>query len=118
MKNKLCTLNMEKDEGVDSFFTNISQVRDQLLVIGVKLDYGDLVQTVVDGLPSSCEIFLSAVNGHEVQPDFERLWHDCLQEKERVQSKNGGSKKGNLALAAKTKKSKKFFHQKNKRKKP
>ena len=107
MKNKLCTLKMEKDEGVASFFTKISRVRDQLLVIGVKVDDDDLVQTVVDGLPSFWETFLSVVNGREVQPNFERLWHDCLQEEGRMQSKNGGSKEGNRALAVKTKERKK-----------
>ena len=74
------------------------------MVIGVTVDDDDLVQIVVDGLPSSWETFLSAVNGCEDQPYFERLWHDCLQEEGRVQSKNGGSKERNLALAAKTRK--------------
>jgi hypothetical protein len=41
---------MEKDDTVASFFTKISQIRDQSLVIGVPVDDDDLVQTVVDGL--------------------------------------------------------------------
>ena len=113
-KNKLRTLKLEKGEGVAYFFTYISQVRDQLLAIGVTVDDDDLVQTVVDGLPSSWETFLSIVNGCEVQPNFEILWNDCLQEEGRMQRINGSSKEGNLALVAKTRKSKKFFHQKNK----
>jgi hypothetical protein len=36
-------------------------------------DDDDLVQTVVDGLPSSWEAFLSKINARENQPDFERL---------------------------------------------
>ena len=43
MKNKLHNLNMEKDETMNSFFTNISQVRDQLLSIGVTIDDDDLI---------------------------------------------------------------------------
>ena len=35
-----------------------------------------------------------------------------------MQSRNGGSKEGSLSLASKSKKNKKFFHQKNKGKKP
>lgn len=35
-----------------------------------------------------------------------------------MQSRNGGSKEGNFSLVAKTIKGKKFFHQKNKDKKP
>jgi hypothetical protein len=69
---------MEKDDSVAFFFTKISQLRDQLLVIGVTVDDDDLVQTAVDGLPPSCETFLARINARENQPDFEMLWHDCL----------------------------------------
>ena len=65
LKNKLCNMNMEKEETVASFFTNISQVKDQLVSIGVEMDKDDLLQTVIDGLPSSWETFLTTVNGRE-----------------------------------------------------
>ena len=52
LKDKLCTLKMEKDDTIASFFTKISQIRDQLASIGVTVDDDDLVQTIVDGLPS------------------------------------------------------------------
>ena len=69
---------MEKDESVNSFFTKISHLKDQLLAIGVSVDNDDLIQTVFDGLTSTWEAYLVAVNGREVEPTFERLWHDCL----------------------------------------
>ena len=69
---------MEKDEAVASFFTKISQVRAQLTSIVVVVDEDGLIQITIDGLPSSRETFLAVVNGREVQPNFERLWHDCL----------------------------------------
>ena len=109
---------MEKDEGVDPFFTKIAQVRDQLSAIGVLVDDDDLVQIVFDGLPSSWEAFLAAVSGHETQPNFDRLWHDYLEEEGRIQSKANGAKEGNLALTAKTKKFKEPFPPKKKEKKP
>ena len=107
---------MEKDESVNSFFTKISQLKDQLLAIGVNVEEDDLVQTMVDGLSSTWEAFLVAVNGCEVQPNFERLWHNCLQEEGRIQTRVGPSREDNLALAANTKKGKgkKFSRQKNK----
>jgi hypothetical protein len=77
LKNRLRTLKMEKDDTVASFFTKISQIRDQLLVFGVQVDDDDLVQTVVDGLPPAWEVFLSGVNAR-TQPNFERMRHDCL----------------------------------------
>ena len=107
---------MNKDEGVVPFFTKIAQVRDQLIAIGIAVDCDDLVQTLVDGLPNSWETFLAFVSGHENHPNFERLWHDCLEEEGRTSGK--ATKEGNLALAAKTKKFKNPFHQQKKGKKP
>ena len=67
LKNQLCTFKMENDEFVNSFFTKISQIRYQLLAIGINVDDDDLVQTVVDGLSLAWEAFLVVVNG---QPNF------------------------------------------------
>ena len=78
-KNKLCNMNMEKDDTVASLFTNILQVKDQLASIGVETDEHDLLQTNIDGIPSSWETFLAAVNRREEKPNFKRLWHDCIK---------------------------------------
>jgi hypothetical protein len=64
---------MDKDDTITSFFTKISWVRDQLASIGVIVDDDDLVQNVVDGLPSSWERFLSTIDGHENHPNFGSL---------------------------------------------
>ena len=116
LKKTLRTLKLNKDESVSSFFTNIAQVRDQLIAIGIIVDDDDLVQTVVDGLRSSWETFMASVCGWENQPTFERLWHDCIEEEGRTSGKI--IKEDNLALAAKAKKFKKPFPQQNKGKKP
>ena len=63
MKKRLRTLKLNKDESVGSLFTKIAQVRDQLIAIGITVDDDDLVQTVVDGLPSSWETFMAFVCG-------------------------------------------------------
>ena len=61
LKNKLCNLKMEKYVVVASFFTNISQVKYQLAIIGVVIDEDELIQTTMDGIPSSWENFLDMV---------------------------------------------------------
>ena len=109
---------MNKDEGVGPFFTKVAQVRDQLTAIGITVDDDDLVQTVVDGLPNSWETFLASVSGRENQSNFDRLWHDCLEEEGRVSGKATGTKDVNLALTTKTKKFKKPSPQQKKGKKP
>lgn len=68
-----------------------------------------------DGLTSAWEAYLVAVNGHEVEPTFERLWHNCLQEENRIKTRIGPSHEENLALTANMKKGKgKKFLRKNK----
>ena len=56
-------MKLNKDESVGSFFTKIKHVRDQLIAIGITVDDDDLVQTMVDGLPRSCEAFMASVSG-------------------------------------------------------
>ena len=43
LKNKIWNLNMEKEEIVASFFTNISHVRDQLKIIELVVNEDDLI---------------------------------------------------------------------------
>ena len=77
LKKKLQTLKMIKDEGVGPFFTKIAQVRYQLIAIGITVDDDDLVQTVVDGLPSSWETFMASVSGRENHERICQLSKDC-----------------------------------------
>ena len=56
------------------------------------------------------------ISGREKQPNFVRLWHDCLEEEGRTSGKE--TKEGNLVLATKTKKFKKPFPRQKKGKKP
>ena len=81
-------------------------------MIWVLVDDDDLVQTTVDGLPASWETFLAVITAREVQPDFQRLWYDCLQEEGRIQSRTSSSKEEHVALTTKSKKGKIFPYQK------
>jgi hypothetical protein len=118
LKKQLRILSMGKDETITAFFSKIAQTRDQLITIRVTVDDDDLVQTAVDGLLESQGIFLASVNGRESQPNFERLWHDCLEEEGRLKSRNEQSFVRDHALSAKAKRWKKFPQPKGKGKKP
>jgi hypothetical protein len=108
---------MEKGESVASFCSRISQIRNHLLVTGVTVDDDDLVQAIFDGLPSSWETFLSSVSGREIQPTFERLWHDCLQEESRTATRSEPTRGEHSALASRFKGKKKVtFHKGSQRK--
>jgi hypothetical protein len=118
LKKQLRTLRMGKDETIVAFFSKIAQTIDQLTTIGVVVDDDDLVQTAIDGLPESWGTFLASFNGIEAQPNFDRLWHDCLEEEERLKITNEHSILRDHALSAKAKRWKKFPQPKGKGKKP
>jgi hypothetical protein len=108
---------MEKGESVASFCSRIGQIKDQFLVTGVTVDDDDLVQAIFDGLPSSWETFLSSVSGREIQPTFQRLWHDCLQEESYTATRSEPTKEEHSALASRFKGKKKVTFQKGSQRK-
>lgn len=73
------------------------------------MDDDHLVHAVFDGLPLSWETFLSSIIARENPPNFERLWHNCLQEEGQIQNKNGPPKEEHVALATRTKNGKRSF---------
>jgi hypothetical protein len=118
LKHKFNYLNMEKGEPLASFCSRIAQIRDQLLVTGVTMNDDDLVHAIFDGLPSSWETFLSSASGREIQPMFERLWHDFLQEESHTTTRNEPTKEVHSALASIFKGKKKGTFQKGSQWKP
>jgi hypothetical protein len=109
---------MGKDESISTFFSKITQTRDQLTTIGIAVDDDDLVQTTVDGLPDSWETFLSSINGREVQPNFERLWHDCLEEEGRLKSRNEPSTVRTMLFQSKPRDGRSFLNRTTKVRNP
>jgi hypothetical protein len=107
LKHKIKYLNNEKGESVGSFCSKIAQIRDHILVTVVIVEDDDLVQAIFYSLPSSKETFLSSVSGREIQPMFERLWHDCLQEESCTSTRSETMKEEHLALASRFKGKKK-----------
>ena len=86
-----------------SFCSRIAQIIDRFLVTCVTVDDDDLVQAIFDGLPSSRETFLSSVSGRKIQPTFERLWHDCLQEESCIATRSEPTKEEHSTLASRFK---------------
>ena len=117
LKKQLHTIKMDKNEIVASFFSRISQLKEQLLVVGALIEEDDFVGAAIDGLPDSWSSFISSVCGRGQSPSFEGFWHDCIEEENRLQRRFGSSRKAgekDLVMSAKFKKGKKsrvnFIH--------
>jgi hypothetical protein len=71
---------MSKSDTITSYLMKMPQIRDQLVVVGEKVEYAELVNLALNGFPTSCEQFVKDICTRENFPDFERLWDDCIQE--------------------------------------
>jgi len=65
-----------------------SQLRDKMIAIDEAVDDEELVATTLNGLPSSWEQLIQVVSAREMQPPFERLWTNCIQEEGKILSRN------------------------------
>ena len=110
LKKQLHTIKMDKNETVASFFSRISQLKEQLLVVGAKTEEDVFIGAAIDKLPNSWTPFISSVCGRGQFPSFEGFWHDCIEEENKLQRRLGSSSKDgekDLVLSAKFKKGKK-----------
>ena len=100
---------MDKNETVASFFSRMSQLKEQLLAVGAQTKEDDFIGAAIDELPDSWAPFISYVCGRGQSPSFEGFWHDCLEEENKLQRRFGSSSKvgeKDLVLSAKFKKGK------------
>jgi hypothetical protein len=93
MKNELCDMKMNNDDSITSYFVRISQLRDQLQVIGETILEKELVNIVLNGLPKTWDAFAASMNTKKEYPTFEELWTCCAQEESRINAKEKPQKK-------------------------
>jgi hypothetical protein len=100
--------NMAKVEGVISYLTRITQIRNELVVVGATVDKSELVCFALDGFTKSWDVFVRGVVSQEKLPSWQRLWDDFVQE-EVIIGQSGSSfsphivDEEGLALARKNK---------------
>jgi hypothetical protein len=78
---------MKKGDTVAMFFMKMSEIKDQLGVIGEIISNRELVLTTLFNLPKHWEPFLQSISGREKLPTFDCLWTDCTQEEIRLRAR-------------------------------
>jgi hypothetical protein len=101
-------IKMTKIENVATYLTKITQVRDELGVVGEVVVESEFVRTALNGVTKQWVIFVEENIARENLPKWDRLWDDFIQEETQkgyVQgSSSSGNNEENVALAAKGKK--------------
>ena len=67
---------MAKEEGMASYLTNITLVRDELAVAGEVIGNVEMVRTMLNGVSQQWTIFVYTIIGRENIPTWDRLWDD------------------------------------------
>ena len=78
LREKLKSTQMNKGENMVSYLTRITQVRDELGVVGEKVVDVELVCIALNGVTKPWTIFVESVVAHEHMPTWDRLWDDFI----------------------------------------
>ena len=82
---------MAKREGVVPYIMRLTQIRDELGVVGSKTVDEELVRIALNGLSKPWDTFVNGVVAREKLPDWQRLWDDFVQEETRMGQGSGSS---------------------------
>ena len=71
---------MTEADTATSYLTKFSQVRDELGVVGEKMEDEELVRYALNGFTAKWHRFVQQVVARENLPNWTRLWDDFVQE--------------------------------------
>jgi hypothetical protein len=78
LREELKSIKMTKAENVVTYLTRLTQVRDELGVVGEAIVDSDLVRTALNGVSKQWVVFVEGIVAREKLPDWERLWDDFV----------------------------------------
>ena len=65
---------------MQSYFTMVSQIKEQLEVVEEKVEEGEIIMTTLNGLPRSRDSFIQGICSRKKLIIFSRLWEECAKE--------------------------------------
>ena len=77
LRTRLKTVKMQDSESIQSYFTRLSQIREQIEAIGDSVEEAELVMTTMNGLPRPWDPFIKGIYSRRKLTKFSRLWEDC-----------------------------------------
>ena len=83
LREKLKSIKMGKAEGVISYLTRISQVRDELATVGEVVPNAKLVKTTMKEVSKPLVVFVEALVARENLPTWDRICDYFVQEETR-----------------------------------
>ena len=75
---------VDKSELMSSYFTRVSQIKDQLAAIGDPEEEKELVLTTLNGFPSSWDVFVQGICARKKLPKFHRILDRLYSRRSKV----------------------------------
>jgi len=87
LSSQLKNVKMQSSETIQSYFTRVSQIKEQLEAIGDMVEDAEFLMTTLNGLPRSWEGFIQGICSRRKMTKFSRLWEECTQEEARKEAR-------------------------------
>ena len=94
-ENKLKDIKKGKDEDIQSYFLRITEIKNDLLLIGEVIPDRKLTITTLGGLPPKWYIFRTSILNNYRIPGFEELMSRCFQKETRMVEQEMPSNRSN-----------------------
>ena len=86
LRNQLKNVKIQNEETTHSYFTRVSQIKEQLEAVDEKVENADIVMTTLNGLPRTRDSFIQGICARKKLVKFSRLWEECSQEEAQIYS--------------------------------
>ena len=70
LRNHLKSVKAQKSETMQSYFTRVAQIKDQLEAIGDMVEEAEIVMTTLNGLPRDWESFIRGIRSRRKMTKF------------------------------------------------
>ena len=89
LRTRLHTIKMKRSESVDSYFTRVAKIKDQLGNASEEILEQEFSIYILRGLLDVWESFVQSVTGRDNLHKYDHLWADCVEEEARILAKSG-----------------------------
>ena len=113
LKNQLKNVKIQNEERIQSYFTRVSHIKEQLEAVDEEVENTEIVMTTMNGLPRSWDAFIQGICARKKLVKFNRLWEEFSQEEARIAAREENMGNEDQTLTVQSKKSKTNHHQGN-----
>ena len=87
LRNQLKNVKIQNAETIRSYFTRVSQIKEQLEAVDEEVENVEIVMTTLNGLPRSRDSFIQEICARKKLFKFNRLWEECSQEEAQISAR-------------------------------